>query len=176
MRIIIGLGNTGDEYDLTRHNLGFMALDYYFKVHNLSWQTNLKFHSIWAKHDDLVFLKPQTFYNDVGLAAKTCATFYKISPNNILAICDDFNLEFGQLRFREKGSSGGNNGLKSLERHLHTTDFPRLRIGTNNLELRTKIDDTNFVLGRFIPEERKQLSQILLNITSRLDQLLNESV
>lgn len=176
MRIIIGLGNTGDQYNLTRHNLGFMALDYYFKTHNLSWQTTLKFHSIWAKHDDLIFLKPQTFYNDVGLAAKSCAVFYKISPNNILAICDDFNLEFGQLRFREKGSSGGNNGLKSLEQHLHTTDFPRLRIGTSNSLLRTKIGDTSFVLGHFIPEEREQLPQILSNMALRLDQFLNESV
>lgn len=171
MKLIIGLGNTGREYDFTRHNIGFLALDYFFKSHGLSWQTSQKFHSIWAKHNDIIFLKPQTFYNEVGLAAKECANFFKIDPTNILAICDDFNLEFGQLRFREKGSDSGNNGLKSLTNYLHTTDYPRLRIGTGNPELRQKIGDTNFVLGHFTQTERELLPNILTEAAHRISNL-----
>ena len=94
MKLIVGFGNTGREYDFTRHNIGFLALDYFFKLHGLSWQTSQKFHSIWAKHNDIVFLKPQTFYNEVGLAVKECTNFFKIDPTHIIAVCDDFNLEF----------------------------------------------------------------------------------
>lgn len=172
MKLIIGFGNTGCEYDFTRHNIGFLALDYFFKLHGLSWQTTQKFHSIWAKHDNTIFLKPQTFYNDVGLAAKECASFFKIDPTNILAVCDDFNLEFGQLRFREKDSDGGNNGLKSLTNHFHTTDYPRLRIGTGNPELRQKIGDINFVLGHFTQTERELLPNILSETAQRISDLL----
>ena len=144
MKLIIGLGNTGREYDFTRHNIGFLALDYFFKLHGLSWQTSQKFHSIWAKHNDIIFLKPQTFYNEV---------------------------EFGQLRFREKGSDGGNNGLKSLTNYLHTTDYPRLRIGTGNPELRQKIGDINFVLGHFTQTERELLPNILTEAAHRISEL-----
>ena len=173
MKLIIGLGNPGPEYNLTRHNFGFLALDFYFKTHNLSWQTAKKFHSIYAKTKDAIFLKPQTCYNEVGLAAKECANFYKISLNQIYVISDDFNLTFGQLRFREKGSSGGNNGLKSMEQYFCTTDFPRLRLGSGNNELRTKIGDANFVLGRFTAEESALLPQILQEVSNYIDKILN---
>lgn len=173
MKLIVGFGNTGREYDFTRHNIGFLALDYFFKLHGLFWQTSQKFHSIWAKHNDIVFLKPQTFYNEVGLAVKECTNFFKIDPTHIIAVCDDFNLEFGQLRFREKGSDGGNNGLKSLANHLHTTDYQRLRIGTGNSELRKKICDVNFVLGHFTESERELLPKILSETSLRLSELIN---
>ena len=81
MKIIMGLGNPGNEYNLTRHNIGFMTLDFYFKQNNLSWQNNKKFHSIWAKYNDIIYLKPQTFYNDVGIAAAESINFYKIPIN-----------------------------------------------------------------------------------------------
>ena len=95
MKLIVGLGNPGPEYNFTRHNFGFLALDFYFKTHDLSWQTAKKFHSIYTKIDDVIFLKPQTCYNEVGLAAKECASFYKIPLDQIYVVCDDFNLEFG---------------------------------------------------------------------------------
>jgi len=173
MKIIMGLGNPGNEYHLTRHNFGFMALDFYFKQNNLSWQNNQKFHSIWAKYDDIIYLKPQTFYNDVGIAATESINFYKIPTNQFYVICDDFNLEFGQLRFREKGSNGGNNGLKSIENMLHTLDYPRLRIGSGNHELRAKLGDVNFVLGHFTNTEKELLPQILQKTTERITQIIN---
>ena len=175
MKIIVGFGNTGHEYDFTRHNMGFLALDFFFKLHDLSWQSSQKFHSIWAKHENTIFLKPQTFYNEVGLATRECANFFKIDPTSIIAVCDDFNLDFGQLRFRERGSDGGNNGLKSLTNHLHTTDYQRLRIGTGNPELRKKIGDINFVLGRFTETERELLPQILSSSALRLSELISNT-
>ena len=172
MKLIVGLGNPGPEYNFTRHNFGFLALDFYFKTHDLSWQTAKKFHSIYTKIDEVIFLKPQTCYNEVGLAAKECASFYKIPLDQIYVVCDDFNLEFGQLRFREKGSSGGNNGLKSMEQYFCTTDFPRLRLGSGNNELRSKIGDANFVLGCFTEEESNLLPEILQKASDKLDEII----
>ncbi len=169
MQLIIGLGNPGNEYNFTRHNFGFLALDFYATIHNLTWQKP-KFNSIWLKDADRIFIKPQTFYNDSGIAVSKFLNFYKLTPQDIFVICDDFNLPFSNLRFRAKGSSGGNNGLKSISEHLHTTDFPRLRLGTGNDELRQKLGDTKFVLGRFTETEKAQLPQLLRQICTEIDQ------
>lgn len=164
MKLIVGLGNPGDEYNFTRHNFGFLALDFYAKVHGLSWEKPKK-HAIWLKNDDKVLLKPQTFYNDSGLAVQEALRFYKLTPADILVINDDFDLAFGQIRFRAKGSSGGNNGLKSIISHLGTEEFARLRLGTNNSDLRTKMGDIKFVLSRFSTEEKAVLPKILQDVT-----------
>ena len=168
MQLIVGLGNPGDKYNFTRHNFGFLALDFYAKIHGLSWE-NPKRHAIWLKFDDKILIKPQTFYNDSGLAVQEAMNFYKISLPDILVINDDFDLEFGQIRYREKGSSGGNNGLKSIISHLGTDNFARLRLGTNNSELRAKMGDVDFVLSRFSAEEKTQLPNILRAATDRID-------
>ena len=168
MKLIVGLGNPGDEYNFTRHNFGFLALDFYAKMHNIPWEKP-KRHAIWLKTGDMVFIKPQTFYNDSGLAVQEAMRFYKMSPEDILVINDDFDLNFGQIRYRAKGSSGGNNGLKSIIEHLGTEEFARLRLGTNNPDLRAKMGDVKFVLGRFSAEEKAQLPEILQNIVQRID-------
>lgn len=169
MKLIVGFGNPGDAYNWTRHNFGALALDFYAKVHHLDWEKQ-KMHALWLKDGDRIFLKSQYFYNDVGLAVKDFANYYKIAPTDILAICDDFDLPFGTLRFRSKGSSGGNNGLSSMIHHLGTEDFPRLRLGTNNDELRTKLSDVDFVLSRFSPEEKQALPDLLLQISRAIDE------
>lgn len=169
MKLIVGLGNPGPEYNFTRHNFGFLALDFYAKIHNLTWQKP-KNHALWLKNGDQIFIKPQTFYNDSGRAVVEFANFYKIPLENILIICDDFNLPFGTLRYRAKGSSGGNNGLKSISEYLHTTNFPRLRLGTGNDDLRQKISDTDFVLSRFTPDEKSALPTLLAKISTEIDQ------
>ena len=168
MKLIVGLGNPGTEYNFTRHNFGFLALDFYFKTKNLTWEPHQKFGAIWKKVDDTIFIKPQTFYNDSGLAVRAFADFYKIKPENILVICDDFDIPFRTTRFREKGSSGGNNGLKSITQHLSTSDFPRLRLGTGNDELRKKLGDTDFVLGKFTPAEKEALPSFLSDISTKI--------
>lgn len=165
MRLIVGFGNPGNEYNFTRHNFGFLALDFYAKTHNLTWESHPKFNAIYLKTDDLIFIKPQTYYNDSGSSVRAFANFYKIEPKDILVVCDDFNIPFGTIRHREKGSAGGNNGLKSVIANLGTQDFPRLRLGTGNDKLRTKLGDMNFVLSKFTPEEKAKLGEILSGLS-----------
>lgn len=171
MKVIVGFGNPGSKYNFTRHNLGFLALDFYAKTHKLTWQNKPKFNAIVAKNDenDTLFIKAQTYYNEVGQSVRAILDFYKLSPQDILVICDDFNLEFGKIRFRERGSAGGNNGLKSIIAHLGTEDFPRLRIGTANDDIRSKVGDTDFVLSRFSEQEYAELPTILREIESFID-------
>lgn len=170
MKLIVGLGNPGNEYNFTRHNFGFLALDFYAKLAHFEWEKP-KFGALWYKTGDTIFLKPQDFYNDSGQAVQKFAHFYKIDPTDILVLCDDFNLPFGALRFREKGSDGGNNGLKSVAAHLGTTNFPRLRLGTGNPTLRQQLGDVEFVLGRFTSAEKEQLPTILQNIVTKMTNL-----
>lgn len=164
MRIIVGFGNPGNQYNFTRHNFGFLALDFYAKVHSLDFKLQPRFRALIAKDDNTLFAKPQTFYNDVGTSIRSLLDFYKLTPQDLLIICDDFNLEFGQIRFRERGSAGGNNGLKSTITHLGTEDFPRLRLGTGNKNLRERLGDVDFVLSKFTPNEHEQLPKILREI------------
>lgn len=168
MKLIVGLGNPGQNYHFTRHNFGFLALDFYFKVNDLTWKEKPQFGAIWGRTGDFFFIKPQTFYNDVGTSVRAFSDYYKISPENILVVCDDFNLPFGTIRERKNGSAGGNNGLKSVISHLGTENFPRLRLGTGNDELRKKLSDTDFVLGKFTPEEKEKLPEILQEVSRKL--------
>ncbi|MBQ6394222.1 aminoacyl-tRNA hydrolase [Candidatus Saccharibacteria bacterium] len=168
MKLIVALGNPGNQYNFTRHNFGFLALDFYFKVNSLAWAETPKFNAIYHKEGDTIFIKPQTFYNEVGKSVQAFMHYYKISPKDILVICDDFNLSFGSIRLREKGSAGGNNGLKSIISELKTDAFPRLRLGTGNDALRRKIGDTDFVLSRFTPAEKEQLPEILRQVCEKI--------
>ena len=169
MKIIFGLGNPGNQYNFTRHNFGFLSLDFYAKVNQLEWHAEPKFQALTAKHQNLLLVKPQTFYNQVGESLQNLCHFYKIDPQrDLLVIADDFDLDFGQLRFRQKGSAGGNNGLKSVTTHLGTDQFPRLRLGTNNLAVRQQVGDINFVLGHFTADEKARLPDLLAQISARL--------
>ncbi len=174
MKLIVGLGNPGNEYNLTRHNFGFLALDFYSKTRGLEFEKSEKFRAKWLKSGQVIFIEPQTYYNDVGSSIQEFMSYYKIPLSNLLILCDDFNLDFGTLRYREKGTDGGNNGLKSTIRSLNTTDFKRLRLGTANNALRKKMGDVDFVLGRFTSEEREKLPEILTDITKRIDDFIQE--
>ena len=172
MKLIVAFGNPGSEYNFTRHNFGFLALDFYFKLNNLEWEPHEKFNAIWKKQGDAIIIKPQTFYNDIGISVRAFADFYKISTENILVVCDDFNLKFGEIRERAHGSAGGNNGLKSVIQHLGTENFPRLRLGTGNDTLRQKIGDVDFVLSKFTEKEKAQLPDLLKTIATRLETII----
>ena len=172
MKLIVGFGNPGNEYNFTRHNFGFLALDFYAKIKGLEWQKTPKFDAIYLKSGDNFFIKPRTFYNNVGKSIRAFAHYYKIKPEDCLILCDDFNLHFGQIRYRESGSAGGNNGLKSTISELGTDKFPRIRLWTGNDKLRKKLGDTDFVLSRFTPEEKEQLANILKNTSAKLDALI----
>ena len=172
MKLIVGFGNPENKYNFTRHNTGFLALDFYAKVKGLNWEKSPKFNALCIKDGKNIFIKPQTYYNDVGSSIIAFKNFYKIDNKDILIICDDFNLDFGKLRLREKGSAGGNNGLKSTINRLGTEDFPRLRIGTANDILRKKIGDVDFVLSRFTEDEKANLPAVLREVESRIDEFL----
>lgn len=170
MQLIVGLGNPGTKYNFTRHNFGFLTLDFYAKLHGLVWESKPRFGALWLRDGNTFFLKPQDFYNESGRAVQAFAHYYKLDPANIYIVCDDFALTFGQLRYRAKGSAGGNNGLKSCIAQLGTDQFPRLRLGTANDSLRQKLGDTDFVLGKFTPDEKAALPTILRSACDRLDE------
>ncbi|MBR3156838.1 aminoacyl-tRNA hydrolase [Candidatus Saccharibacteria bacterium] len=172
MKLVVGLGNPGNRYNFTRHNTGFLALDFYFKVRKLSWNTKPRMGALWGRSDDVIFIKPQEFYNDSGLAVAAYVKYYKIATADILVICDNFDLEFGKVRMRSSGQAAGNNGLKSIDKALGTTDYPRIRIGTGNDELRRKLGDVEFVLSKFTAEEKAQLPEILAEVGEKIDDFI----
>lgn len=166
--MIVGLGNPGNEYNFTRHNFGFLALDFYAKVRGLNWEKP-KLGAIWLKDGERILVKPQDFYNNAGVPVANFMRYYKMVPADVLVVCDDFDLEFGKIRYREHGSSGGNNGLKSVAQYLKTEDFPRLRIGTNNTAVRKQVGDVDFVLGHFTAEEKEALPGILQQVCREIE-------
>ena len=168
MKMIVGLGNPGGQYNFTRHNFGFLAVDYYFVRHNLSWGTKPFLGAITGRTGDVLFVKPQEFYNLSGRSVAAIKRYYKIVAQDILVVCDNFDLEYGKMRLRANGSAGGNNGLKSVDQELGTTDYPRLRLGTGNDELRKKLGDVDFVLSRFTPEERDQMPRVLEEASEKI--------
>ncbi len=172
MKLVIGLGNPGNRYNFTRHNSGFLALDFYFKLRNLTWEAKPRYGALWGRTGDIIFIKPQDYYNESGRATLKFMNFYKIPTSDILVVCDDFNLEFGKLRYRAQGSAGGNNGLKSIISALGTDEFPRLRIGTGNDTLRRQMGDMDFVLSKFTPEEKLQLPEVLARVATKIDMLI----
>lgn len=176
MKLIIGLGNPGTKYNFTRHNSGFLTLDFYFKIKDLKWEKTPKFGAIYAKTslkgEDVIFIKPQDFYNESGRSVKEFMRYYKIAMQDILVICDNFDLEFGKIRYRATGQAAGNNGLKSIDAALGSGDYPRLRIGTGNDALRRKMGDMDFVLSRFTPEEKAHLPEILMTAVEKIDEII----
>lgn len=161
MKILFAQGNPGNEYINTRHNVGFLALDYFASTHNLGFQAKSKFFADIAEGtvsgERVLLVKPTTYYNESGKAARAIADFYKVDTPNILVIHDELSLPFGTLRVREKGSDAGNNGIKSLNAHIGE-NYSRLRVGTQN-DLLEKISSHDFVLSRFSAEENDKLQK-----------------
>ncbi len=151
--ILAGLGNPGKEYERTRHNAGFMAVDLYCQKNSIS-VTRAKFNSLTAEADiggkRVLVMKPQLYMNRSGEAIRDAANFYKIPPENIVVISDDVQLDVGKLRVRRKGSDGGQKGLRDIIYQLSSDNFPRLRIGVGKLPAGGNM--VNWVLGR-IPSE-----------------------
>ena len=160
-KLIAGLGNPGQEYAFTRHNMGWLAVDHLVARLGLG-EPQSKFRGQFWKSRDILFLKPLTYMNLSGFAVHDAYDFYKLEPENILIIYDDLALPFGKLRLRAKGSAGGHNGLASIIGALNTLNIPRLRIGLGgNPE---HIDMKDRVLGHLNSQERNALPEILDNI------------
>ena len=162
MKIIIAQGNPGRQYARTRHNTGFVVVDTIAESVSATWKTHDKFKSDIAElsieGEKILLVKPNTFYNDTGIAARSIVDFYKLAPStDVLAIHDELALPFGTIRVREKGSDAGNNGIKSLNAHLGP-EYARIRIGIWN-ERHTHMADADFVLSAFSGAEMKLLNE-----------------
>ena len=157
--LIVGLGNIGPEYELSRHNIGFLTLDRLADREGLSWSSDrLAFRSVFKyKGRQLHLIKPTTYMNLSGRAVSYWLNSLKISQENLLVVVDDVALPFGVLRMREKGSSAGHNGLKSLEQLLGGQNYPRIRFGIGNDFPRGR--QVEYVLGRWNPEEIEALPE-----------------
>lgn len=172
MKLIVGLGNPGTRFSFTRHNFGFLVLDFYLKQAGGTWDSKPFLGAIRCKIGEVLFIKPQDFYNLSGQAVAAYARYYKIPISDILVICDNFDLEFGKIRFRSSGSAGGNNGLKSIDKELLSTDYPRLRLGTENTAVREEVGATDFVLSKFTHEEKVYLPEILDEACKKIDEFI----
>ena len=155
MKLIVGLGNPGKEYENTRHNIGFIILDNYVTNKNLG-TFKLKDNGLYLKekihNEDVIFLKPQSYMNLSGEVVRKYVDFYKIKVEDILIISDDLDLEIGNFKLKLTGSSGGHNGLKNIEQHLSTRDYKRFKIGISN---KKDIDTKDYVLGKLSKEEKE---------------------
>lgn len=179
MKLIVGLGNPGQNYMKTRHNIGFMVLDNY--LNQPCWQS--KFQALYTtlniNNEKVYFLKPQTFMNLSGDSVVEFIHYFKINPQDILVIHDDLDLPLGKYRIKINSTAGGHNGIKSLINRLGTNSFARLKIGIS----RNQNEDTkDYVLGKFTKEELQTISQLyptlnnIINdfITQDINQLMNK--
>jgi len=160
VRAIVGLGNPGRRYAATRHNIGYILVDYIadiFKIPFSAGKGDYYFGWIGSEKQDVLLLKPTTYMNNSGLALLQMFAQFDVALEDSLIVYDDFNIPFGTLRFRAKGSDGGHNGIKSIIYHCRSEEFDRLKVGIGN-----GFDDVvDFVLSDFTAEERKHLPQIL---------------
>lgn len=178
MKIIVGLGNVGSEYDHTRHNVGFNILDAIAKANTASnFQAKRQFRAQVAEYTDasgekVILVKPTTFYNLSGLAVQAIGDFYKINfAEDLLVIHDDLSLDFGTIKLRNSGSDGGNKGIRSIIEHVGN-QFRRIRIGTKSDRLEF-VSRTNFVLEKFTPDEQERLDQVTPELAELISNFLS---
>lgn len=174
MKLIFALGNPGPEYAAARHNIGWQVIDAFAAQHDVNFREQSKFKAMTAElqidGEKVILAKPTTFYNLAGEAAQAIASFYKLDASEILIIHDELALDFGTIRTRRGGSDAGNNGVKSLNAHIGDGTF-RLRIGVWN-ELVGRIDNADFVLGRFDQAEAEALPNIVSHAVATVDRFI----
>ena len=176
MKLIVGLGNPGREYENTRHNIGFQLLDYIAKDKGLDFSKE-KFNGKYCEYnvngEKVIIVKPLSYMNLSGSVVSSFVNFYKIDIKDILVIQDDLDMHFGRIKIVNNSSSGGHNGIKDIEKFLGSREYVRLKIGiSNNKELDTK----DYVLGKFNREENDKLNQIYNNLVNVIDDFCNISL
>lgn len=161
--MIVGLGNPGREYEKTRHNLGFLAVKHIAGHLGLKFRLNRSCQAMltegWISGIRVFFLLPMTFMNHSGISVKYFLAAHPVALQNTLVVCDDFNLDFGQLRIRRQGTDGGHHGLASIVEQARSTRFPRLRLGIGAPE--DGQDRVGFVLEAFSNREQRDLPEVL---------------
>ena len=155
MKIVVGLGNPGDKYSKTRHNVGWLFLDYLSEVYGI----------------DVIFAKPMTFMNLSGNSVQKLKNWYKVEDKDIMILFDDIDIPFGTFRYREKGSGGSHNGMKDVVQKLGAQDIKRVRIGLGGLK-HEKQDMVDFVLQRFSKDELVKLEEVFAEASKQVDEFI----
>ncbi len=173
--LVVCLGNPGDKYVTTRHNMGFLFGDYAadklgFEFKKIKFKSNYGIAEFSGKK--VMFMKPQTFMNSSGEAVIEAVSFYKIPADNVIVIVDDINFDVGQLRIRRKGSSGGHNGIKSVSAHLKTENYPRIKLGAGK-KPHPDFDAIDFVLGNLSKDDMKKLPDLFERTLGALQFMVN---
>lgn len=166
MKLVVGLGNPGNEYKNTRHNVGFMVLDSWMKKNNYSFDKkkfNGEYSIIRINNEDIIFLKPLSFMNLSGVVVKNFVNYFNIDIDDILVVYDDKDIDLGSLKLKKNGSCAGHNGIRNIIDNLKTENFKRLKIGLS----KNTSDMVSFVLGKFSCDEQEKINNVL-NITNNL--------
>ena len=176
--LLVGLGNPGDQYENTRHNVGFMVADELAERSHVPVQ-RLKFraltNTVTIGDRKVLLMKPVTYMNLSGEAVREAAAFYKIPPEHILVVSDEVALAPGKLRVRRSGSAGGHNGLKNIIAHLGTDQFPRLKVGVGSKPYPDS-DMADWVLGKFQGEDKKAVEAAVKKAADAAECLIREGV
>ena len=180
MKLIIGLGNPGEEYKKTRHNVGFLTVDkiansIQYSVFSIQQKFNAEISNGIIDNEKIILAKPQTFMNNSGQAVKAIVDYYKIDPENIIVIHDDLDIPLGKYKFSKNKNSGGHKGVQSIIDHLGTKDFSRIRIGIGTgVQVSTcKIPTEKFVLERFNEKEMEIAEGVIDKVSDKIVILLN---
>lgn len=176
--LVVGLGNPGREYEMTRHNVGFLAVDRMaerlgVRVDRARFRALVGEAELAGRH--VLFMKPQTYMNLSGEAVREAAAFYKIPPENVVVICDDVSFDVGRLRVRAKGSDGGHNGLKNIIYQLQSDAFPRVKMGVG-VKPHPEYNLADWVLGTFPKEDAEPLSAALDRVQGGVELILKGDV
>ncbi|MDP2692956.1 MAG: aminoacyl-tRNA hydrolase [bacterium] len=180
MKLIIGLGNPGKKYEKTRHNVGFIVLEYLKKdlsKYNIgSWELSKKFNAeicgCTVNNDKVILAKPMTFMNHSGQAVQLISSYYKISPQDIIVVHDDKDLDLGQLKIQNNRGPAGHNGVKSIIDYIKSQDFKRVRVGIASINKNKMKDISKFVLSKFSLFEKKNLESAIETAKNEIINLL----
>ena len=175
MKLIVGLGNPGKQYERTRHNVGFVVVDHLIATYNLKPKTPAKLKAEVAKGEvqgkRTILAKPTTFMNDSGAAVQALLHFYKLTPRDLIVIHDDKDIPLGQIRVQSSRGAAGHNGVISIIEQLSSNDFTRIRVGVAPVE--RAIDDTaDFVLGKFTKDEQKMLKDVINHVVEEVKKII----
>lgn len=177
MFVVIGLGNPGNKYRKTRHNVGFDTIECLGETHNIKI-SKIKFKSIYGEgrigNEKVLLVKPQTYMNNSGISALEILRYYDIPIENIIVIYDDVDIDFGSLRIRPKGSAGSHNGMKSMIYHLQDDEFPRVRIGVGSPKEQQDLAD--FVLSGFNKEEREIIDITIKKASEAVESIIIKGI
>lgn len=177
--LIAGLGNPGEKYRETRHNAGFLVLESLAALWRVEWRDERRFSALVARGErggcTVWLLQPQTYMNASGEAVGALARYYRVEPARVMVVVDDADLPLGTVRMRPGGSPGGHHGLESVEEHLGTREYPRLRVGIGRRDEASR-EITGHVLGRFSGEEWEIFERVRRHAVAQLNEWLDNGI